>query len=126
MILGIGVDLVDIARIKALMGKYGERFITRVFSPEEIEYCTRRHDAAACLAGRFAAKEAAFKALSADRFSGIGFKEIRIIVREGRPELTLEGKAKEKAQHLGITGIYLSISHDKGCAVAMVVLDGAG
>ena len=126
MILGLGVDLVDIARIETLVERYKLRFLTKVFTNAEIGYCTKRHDASACLAGRFAAKEAAFKALSADRYSGIAFKEIQVIVRGGRPELAFEGKAKEKAQDLKITRIRLSISHDKGCAVAVVILEGAG
>lgn len=125
MILGLGIDLVDIDRIDALMGKYGMRFLTRVFSPEEIEYCTRRYDAATSFAGRFAAKEAAFKALSAERSSGIGFKEIRVKVERSKPKLDVVGKALIRTEELGVTRMHLSISHDKGCAVAVVVLEGA-
>jgi holo-[acyl-carrier protein] synthase len=126
MILGIGTDLVDIRRIEALMARYASRFITRVFTPEEIEYSTKRQDAASCFAGRFAAKEAAFKALSAERSSGIGFKEMQVRVSQNIPRLELTGKAQERARDLGVTRIHLSISHDKGCAVAIVVMEGAG
>lgn len=124
MILGVGIDLVDISRIEALVAKHPERFLARVFTPEEIEYCAKRHDAATCLAGRFAAKEAAFKALAAGRHSGIGFKDIRVNMLRGIPELELIGSARSRAMDLGAARILLSISHDKGCAVAVVILEG--
>jgi holo-[acyl-carrier protein] synthase len=125
MILGIGVDLVDTARIDTLMRRHGTRFLQKVFTPEEIDYCTKRHDAAVCLAGRFAAKEAAFKALSAGRSLGIGFKEISVKMVRNTPGLVLTGKAFMRAEDLGVKRMLISISHDKGCAVAVVVLEGA-
>ena len=76
MIAGIGIDIVDIARIEALLNRYGMRFLRRILSAEEISFCAGRHDAASCVAGRFAVKEAAFKALSMGRSSGIAFKDI--------------------------------------------------
>jgi len=124
MILGVGIDLVDISRIEALMVKHPGRFLARVFTPEEIEYCTKRHDAATCLAGRFAAKEATYKALAVGRHSGIGFKDIRVRVLRGTPELELTGSARSRAMDLGAVRMLLSISHEKGCAVAVVILEG--
>ncbi len=126
MIVGIGLDIVDISRIDHLVKKYGDRFFSKVFTRDETAYCLRRHDAAACFAGRFAAKEAAFKALSAGRFSGIGFKEIAVSSVREKPELTLTGNAGEWAEKLGVTGIHLSISHDGGCAAAMVIMEKSG
>ena len=125
MILGLGVDLVDIARIETLVERYGLRFLTRVFTTDEIGYCTKRHDASACLAGRFAAKEAAFKALSAGRSSGIAFKEILVSTAGANPRLHFTGKAHSRAGQLGIGRSHLSISHDRGCAVAVVILESA-
>jgi holo-[acyl-carrier protein] synthase len=126
MIVGIGIDIVDIDRIERLMNKYGERFFSRVFTHEETAYCLNRYDAPACIAARFAAKEAAFKALSAGRFAGIGLKEIAVSSVRDKPELKLTGKAREWAEKLGVTGMHLSISHDRGCAAAMVILEKAG
>jgi holo-[acyl-carrier protein] synthase len=125
MIIGVGIDIVDISRIDALWKRYGTRFLSRVFTPEEIAYCTARHDMAASLAGRFAAKEAAFKALSSDRASRIGFREIAVASRGSLPRLTLAGKARERAAELGMDRCHLSISHDRGCAVAVVILEGS-
>ena len=124
MVIGIGIDIVDITRINSLLQKYGRRFLERVFSLDEIIYCMKRYDSATCLAGRFAVKEAAFKALSAGRSSGVPFKDITINMRDGAPQLTLTGKVHELSQSLGVVKHHVSISHDKGCAVAVVILEG--
>jgi holo-[acyl-carrier protein] synthase len=124
VVIGLGIDIVDISRINTLLKKYGQRFLERVFSLDEIAYCMNRHDSATCLAGRFAVKEAAFKALSAGRSSGIPFKDIAVDMRDGAPQLILTGKAYELSQSLGVVKHHVSISHDKGCAVAVVILEG--
>jgi holo-[acyl-carrier protein] synthase len=124
VVIGIGIDIVDITRINNLLQKYGRRFLERVFSLEEITYCMKRYDSATCLAGRFAVKEAAFKALSAKRSISIPFKDITVDMRDGAPHLTLTGKAHELSQGLGVVNKHVSISHDKGCAVAVVILEG--
>jgi holo-[acyl-carrier protein] synthase len=124
VVIGIGIDIVDISRINSLAQKYGRRFLERVFSLDEITYCMKRYDSATCLSGRFAVKEAAFKALSAGRASGIPFKDITINMRDGTPQLTLTGKAHELSHRLGVVKHHVSISHDKGCAVAVVILEG--
>lgn len=123
MIIGLGIDVVDVSRIQSLMDKYGNRFTERVFSKDEINYCMERYDSAACFAGRFAVKEAAFKALSAGRDSGIPFRDISVTMSGAAPQLHLSGKAHELAARLGISMQHVSISHDKGCAVAVVVLE---
>jgi len=125
MIAGIGIDIVDIGRIDRLVKKYGGRFFSKVFTSEETAHCLGRYDAAACFAARFAAKEAAFKALSAGRSSGIGFKDIVVLSVAGKPELKLSGKAGEWAEKIGVIGMHLSISHDGGYAAAMVIMEKA-
>jgi holo-[acyl-carrier protein] synthase len=124
VVIGLGIDIVDITRINTLLQKYGRRFLDRIFSFDEIAYCMKRYDSATCLAGRFAVKEAAFKALSAGRSSGVPFKDITVDMRDGVPQLTLAGKANELSQSLGVVKHHVSISHDMGCAVAVVILEG--
>jgi holo-[acyl-carrier protein] synthase len=124
VVIGIGIDIVDISRIDTLLQKYARRFLERIFSLDEITYCMNRHNPATCLAGRFAVKEAAFKALSAGRSSGVPFKDITVDISNGAPQMTLTGKAHELSQGLGVVKHHVSISHDKGCAVAVVILEG--
>ncbi|HPI92588.1 MAG TPA: holo-ACP synthase [Deltaproteobacteria bacterium] len=123
MIAGIGIDIADITRIEDLLKRYGMRFLQRILTPGEIASCMKRHDAAACIAGRFAAKEAAYKALSSGRTSGIGFKDITVDTDGSAPRLTLARKALDRAAQIGVARIHVSISHDRGCAVALVVLE---
>ncbi|HVN72577.1 MAG TPA: holo-ACP synthase [Desulfomonilia bacterium] len=125
MIIGIGIDIVDIDRINSLLQRYGMRFLRKIFSPDEVSYCMKRYDPATCLAGRFAAKEAAFKALSAGKFYGIPFKDISVCIMNGVPHLNLTGKAQEISHLIGAVRHHVSIAHDKGCAVAIVVLESA-
>ncbi len=124
MVIGLGIDIVDITRINTLLQKYGRRFLERIFSSDEITYCMERYDSATCLAGRFAVKEAAYKALSAGRSSGVPFRDITVDMHDGAPRVTLTGKAHELSQGLGVVKHHVSISHDKGCAVAVVILEG--
>ena len=125
MIIGIGIDIVEIARINTLLQRYGMRFLQRILSSEEIDYCMKRHDSASCVAGRFAVKEAAFKALSAERSSGISFQDISVEVADGVPRLRLTGKAYELSRLKGAGKYHVSISHDSGCAVAVVIVENA-
>lgn len=125
MIAGIGIDIVEIARIDTLLNKHGMRFLQRILTPDEIAFCTGRHDAASCIAGRFAAKEATYKALSSGRASGIAFKDIMVDTDGDVPRLILAGKAHIRASRMGISGSHVSISHDHGCAVAVVILEAA-
>jgi holo-[acyl-carrier protein] synthase len=124
MIAGIGIDIVDVGRISSLIRRYGSRFLARVLCEEEIHLCGERLDRAQYAAGRFAAKEAAFKALGAGRASGIGFHDIAVLSDGGEvPRLVLTGKAWERASLLEVTGAHVSISHERGYAVAVVVLE---
>jgi holo-[acyl-carrier protein] synthase len=116
--LTTGVDIIEIPRIKQTFDRYGERFLKRVFTPDEITYCRGR---APNLAGRFAAKEATMKALGTG-VRGVSWKDIEVIRAEsGAPSVKLHGRAKARAERLQVVEISLSISHSREFAVAFVV-----
>ena len=118
MKISTGVDLVEIARIEETIARHGERFLARVFTPQEREYCAGKVES---LAARFAAKEAAAKALGSG-LDGFGFKDIEIIRAEnGAPGLVLHGMAGQKALANGWTQWSVSLSHSQSHAIAMVV-----
>lgn len=131
MILGIGVDIVETARIASLLQSAGERFLTRSFTEEEQTLSLKRgkgEHCAATLAKRFAAKEACAKALGTGISGGILFKEIGVINdKNGAPSLSLSGKALEKLQEITPAGksahIHLSLSDEKTCANAYVIIE---
>ena len=124
MIVGSGIDLVEIARIQQSLERYGERFLNRVFTPAEQAYCMRKRNAAESLAARFAAKEAAAKALGTGISRGVNWLEIEV-VREpgGRPTLRFEGRAAEIAGQLGVAHASLSITHTSSLSMANVILE---
>jgi holo-[acyl-carrier protein] synthase len=116
--LSTGVDIIEIPRIRQVLERYGQRFLDRVFTPGEIEYCRGR---APNLAARFAAKEAAMKALGTG-FRGVAWKDIEVVRhRSGAPSIKLHGRAKSRAQRLGLRDMALSLSHSREYAVASVV-----
>jgi len=127
MILGIGVDLVEIGRIACMRDRHGERFHERLCTPAEIAYCLSRRHCDQHFAARFAAKEAAAKALGTGIAAGVGFHGLEV-VREGDhpPRLVLHDGAAARAAALGVTSCHLSLSHSESHAVAMVVLEGPG
>ncbi len=124
MIVGSGIDAVEIGRIEHSMNRYGARFLDRIFTGAEQAYCLRKRNAAESFAARFAAKEAAAKALGTGISYGVGWLEIEV-VREpgGRPGLRLQGRAAEIAAYLGAAHASLSISHTTSLAVASVVFE---
>lgn len=123
MIYGIGTDIIEVERIRKFASK-GEDFLKRVFTEKEIEYSESHRDPAPFYAARFSAKEAFVKALGTGFTGGIGFNQIEVYhVELGKPEIRLSGKAKEKADELGITRIFISISHVKDWANAVAVLE---
>jgi holo-[acyl-carrier protein] synthase len=127
VIAGIGVDLVDIARVNKLLDAKGERALRRLFTAEEVAYALSRPLPAQHLAARLAAKEAAFKALSGNALArGIGWQEIEVVRGELRPTLALHGRAAERAAELGVTTIWVSLTHTATTAGAMVVLEATG
>jgi holo-[acyl-carrier protein] synthase len=122
MIAGIGVDIVEIGRIRALCENYGERFVKRVFGPEEIRHCAGRMDPSASLAARFAAKEAFVKALGTGMTRGIRFQDIQV-TGEQPPRIRLSGTALKLADDMDIRGVHVSLSHEHTHAVAMVIVE---
>ena len=116
--LTTGVDIIELPRINQVLDRYGQRFLNRVFTPDEIAYCRGR---APNLAGRFAAKEAAMKALGTG-VRGVSWKDIEVIRADsGAPSLRLHGRAEKRAERLQMSEMSLSISHSREYAVAFVV-----
>jgi len=124
MITGSGIDAVEIARIEHSMSRYGQRFLDRVFLGAEQAYCLRKKKAAESFAARFAAKEAAAKALGTGISHGVNWLEIEV-VRElsGRPSLRFHGRAAEIADRMGVARSALSLTHTGELAMASVVLE---
>jgi len=127
MIAGIGVDMVDVARIQALLDRYGERFLRRVYTEAETDYALRGANKAERLAGRFAVKEAAMKALGTGKSQGILWRDVETLRgRFGKPEVHLHGQAVKWAKIRSWGAVHVSITHDGGKAVAFVIIEKAG
>ncbi len=126
MILGMGTDLIEIARIGASVDRFGERFLERVFTPEEVRYCLRKkRHAAESFAARFAAKEAGAKALGTGISRGVSWREIEVRRQPGqRPTLHWSGRAAEVAAAMGVRGTSLSLTHGREVAMAVVIVEG--
>jgi holo-[acyl-carrier protein] synthase len=124
MIVGSGIDLVEIARIQQSVERFGQRFLDRVFTSGEQAYCMRKRNAAESLAARFAAKEAAAKALGTGISRGVNWLEIEVI-REpgGRPGIRFHGRAAEFASRLGVAHTALSLTHTATLSMASVVVE---
>jgi holo-[acyl-carrier protein] synthase len=124
MIIGSGIDLVEIGRIKSAVDRYGQRFLNRVYCKDEQAYCLRRRNSAESFAARFAAKEAAAKALGTGISHGVSWLEIEV-VREpsGRPTIQFHGRAAARARRIGAVNSNLSLTHSTGLAIASVVLE---
>lgn len=124
MIVGIGVDIADIERFRKITFERGDRFIRRVFSEREINYCWRCAHPDQRFAARFAAKEAVFKALRVGWQKGLTFRDVEVINGPlGEPEIVLHRRALEMAREKRITRFHLSISHTSDYAVAQVVAE---
>ena len=127
MITGIGVDIVEIARIQALLDRYGDKFLHRVYTEKETDYAMGGANRAERLAGRFAVKEAVLKALGTGKSQGILWRDVETVRgRLGRPEVHLHGQAVKSAKWRGGGAVHVSITHDGGKAVAFVILEKAG
>jgi holo-[acyl-carrier protein] synthase len=127
MIVGIGLDLVKIDRVRAIAERWKARFLDRLYTPAERRYCMARPSPYASLAGRFAAKEALLKALGTGWSDGIGWRDIQVLNdRAGRPRAAVSGRVKTLLKRAGVTDIHLSLSHDSDYAVAEVVLTKRG
>jgi len=128
MIKGTGIDIVEISRIESMIRKYGRHFLDKVFSQPEIAYCGGMADAAIHYAGRWAAKEAFYKALPAPCQRRSGWKAIEVLAAspaESAPMITIvNGELDAEMKKAGIARIHHSISHEKQFCVALVILEG--
>ena len=124
MIVGTGVDIVEIPRIEQALERHGERFTRRLYTPGEIAYCEKFKKRAERYAARFAVKEAAFKALWTGWRNGVQWLEVEVTRQpSGKPELVLRGRAEQLALQLGVTRIAVSISHTDRYVVAQVIFE---
>jgi holo-[acyl-carrier protein] synthase len=123
--IGVGVDLVEVARVAALLASKGGRVLERLLTPAERGYCESRPDPATHVAVRLAAKEAVYKALQGTEAArGIGWREIEVVrASGGRPDVRLTGRAAARSRELGVSRVLVSLSHTHEAAVAMVVLE---
>src|ERR671922_1667653 len=110
-VIGVGLDATEIGRIAEAIERYGDRFIRRVFTEGEIAYCRRKRDSSSSFAARFAAKEAAMKALGTGQSQGVYWTGIEVVRRHGPPQLRFHGGAAERMALLGATGSLLTLTH---------------
>jgi holo-[acyl-carrier protein] synthase len=125
MILGMGIDLVEIKRMGTALRRWGGPFRKRLFTDREWRECAQRQRQEECLAGKFAAKEALFKALSTGVSQGIGWRQVEVVHSPGgAPMIEVTGKARDLLLSLGMQRIWVSLSHDGGFSIAVVVVEG--
>jgi holo-[acyl-carrier protein] synthase len=125
VIVGIGIDLVEIERMQHLLDRKGDRVLNRLFTSGERDYAASHPEPARQLAARAAAKEAAFKALSGnDLARAIGWRELEVVSRHHQtPVLLLHGRAAERASEMGVTRVHLSLTHTATTAAAFVIAE---
>jgi holo-[acyl-carrier protein] synthase len=121
-IIGLGLDATDIPRIAATIDRYGDRFLRRIFTDGEIAYCTRRREPAVHFAGRFAAKEAAMKALGTGHSHGVLWRDIEVVRHGGPPRLAFHGGAGLRFAAMGGHSSLLTITHAETLALAQVLI----
>jgi holo-[acyl-carrier protein] synthase len=126
LIVGMGVDIAEVPRIQSAIERHGEPFLRRVFTPGERSYCDQFKNKYERYAGRFAAKEAAMKALGTGWRRGVRWVDFEV-VREsgGRPTIALHGEAAKIASHMGVHRVSLSITHTESQALAQVIFESA-
>lgn len=125
VIVGVGVDIVEVARIQKMLDREQDAFLARVFTAQERDYCLKRGQPAESLAARFAAKEALMKVLGTGWGEGVGFQQVEVVRDDrGNPGLELTGEAATVATKLGIHRLHVSLSHTNDHAVALVVAEG--
>jgi holo-[acyl-carrier protein] synthase len=124
MLVGTGTDIIEIARIRQSIARFGHRFLARVFTPGEIAFCERKKNAAESYAARFAAKEAAAKALGTGIARGVSWLEIEVRRQPGeRPTIHFAGRAAARAAAMDVAAASLSITHSRELALATVLLE---
>jgi holo-[acyl-carrier protein] synthase len=124
MIVGTGIDVVEVPRVAAALQRFGRRFVERIFTEDEIRYCESKANRAERYAARFAAKEAGMKALGTGWNHGVRWRDLEVQrARGGRPTLVLSGKAAEFAKQLGAARTQISLTHTAAEAIAHVILE---
>jgi len=122
---GIGIDLVPISRMREIIARWDERFLRRVFTDHEIAYCRARRDPVPHFAARFAAKEAALKALGTGLSLGVNWRELEVRRERGEPpSLVLSGRSREISRHRGGRRMLVTLTHDGDYAMAQAILVG--
>ena len=124
MIVGLGIDIAEVGRVKAAIERYGETFLRRVYTANERQYCERFKNKYERYAGRFAAKEAAMKALGTGWSRGVRWVDVEVVREKGgRPTIKLAGEAGKVAERMGVKNIALSITHTADQAFAQVIFE---
>ena len=124
MIIGMGVDITEVDRIRAAIEKRGQAFLRRIYTPKEIAYCERFKNKFERYAGRFAVKEAAMKALGTGWQHGVRWVDLEVVrERSGKPTLSIVGEAGKIAERLGVKHIAVSITHTADQALAQVIFE---
>jgi len=124
MIVGTGIDIAEVPRIRRSIERFGDRFLQRVYTAGEIQYCDAKANRAERYAARFAAKEAAMKALGTGWNHGVRWRDCEVVrMPGGRPSLSFHGRAAEFAAQLGVRNAALSLSHTEEQAIAQVILE---
>ena len=124
MIVGTGIDIAEVTRIRQAIQRFGDRFLGRIYTAGERRYCDSKANRAERYAARFAAKEAAMKALGTGWNHGVRWRDCEVVrMPGGRPTITFHGKAGEFAAKMGVKNAALSISHTAEQAIAQVILE---
>ena len=124
VIVGTGIDVIEVPRVAAAIERFGQRFLNRVFTEGEIRYCDSKANRVERYAARFAAKEAAMKALGTGWSRGVRWRDLEVLRQPGgRPTVAFHGRAAEFAAKLGVTNAALSLTHTKAEALAQVILE---
>jgi len=124
MIVGTGIDIAEVPRIRQSIERFGDRFLQRIYTPGEIRYCDSKANRAERYAARFAAKEAAMKALGTGWNHGVRWRDCEVVRQPGgRPSIAFHGKAAEFAARLGVKNAALSLTHTAEQAMAQVILE---
>lgn len=124
MIFGTGIDIIKIDRIEKVVERWGDRFIDRVFTPDEKVFCLKRIKPYSAFALRFAAKEAFSKALGTGMRQGVAWRDIEVFhYKSGKPGLNIYGQSLNLCEKENISGFHVSLSDEEGYGVAMVILE---
>jgi holo-[acyl-carrier protein] synthase len=124
MILGVGTDLAEVSRIRESIERFGDRFLNRIYTPGERTYALSKVNSAERFAARFAAKEAAMKAIGTGWSQGVTWQDFSVVNEpSGRPTLRLSGVAQQVADRLGVRNLSISLTHTKEMAFAIVIIE---